>query len=120
MACIIVIKLYKLPLKVFENLHIYNHTLNLDGEVTHINLWSNRFKSFMVRAGIQGQRLHNLRHTHISNLLSIGANLSWVSQRAGHSDISITARIYASYMPEAYVGYAQEQMDKINSKVTDS
>ncbi len=115
-------KLFMKEYQVKNQLRFTNNWLfpNLDGEVTHINLWSNRFKSLMVRAGIQGQRLHNLRHTHISNLLSIGANLSWVSQRAGHSDISITARIYATYMPEAYVGYAQEQMDKINSKVTGS
>ena len=43
-----------------------------------------------------------------------------MSQRAGHGDISTTARIYAHYMPEAHRGYAQEQMDKINSKVTGS
>ena len=115
-------KLFMKEYQIKNQLRFSNNWLfpNLDGEVTHINLWSNRFKSFMVRAGIKGQRLHNLRHTHISNLLSIGANLSWVSQRAGHSDISITARIYASYMPEAYIGYAQEQMDKVNSKVTGS
>ena len=115
-------KLFMSEYQVKHQLRFVNDWLfsDLDGEITNVNLWSNRFKAFMLRAGIKGQRLHNLRHTHISNLLSIGANLSWVSQRAGHGDISTTARIYAHYMPEAHRGYAQEQMDKINSKVTGS
>ena len=69
----------------------------------------------MKELGIKNQTLHNLRHTHISNLLSIGISLSYVSNRAGHSDISTTARIYAHYMPEQYEGYLQEAMDKLQA-----
>jgi len=42
-------------------------------------------------------------------------NKSYVSNRAGHSDISTTARIYAHYMPEQYDGYLQEAMDKLQA-----
>jgi len=88
---------------------------DLDGEFTHPKLWTNRFKNYMKELGIKNQTLHNLRHTHISNLLSIGISLSYVSNRAGHSDISTTARIYAHYMPEQYDGYLQEAMDKLQA-----
>ena len=88
---------------------------DLDGEFTHPKLWTNRFKNYMKELGIKNQTLHNLRHTHISNLLSIGISLSYVSNRAGHSDISTTARIYAHYMPEQYEGYLQEAMDKLQA-----
>ena len=86
-----------------------------DGGFTHPKLWTNRFKNYMKELGIKNQSLHNLRHTHISNLLSIGISLSYVSNRAGHSDISTTARIYAHYMPEQYDGYLQEAMDKLQA-----
>ena len=116
-----ILKKYSASLKAFK----LKEQLDLDKEIvfpdvneggfTHPKLWTNRFKNYMKELGIKNQTLHNLRHTHISNLLSIGISLSYVSNRAGHSDISTTARIYAHYMPEQYDGYLQEAMDKLQA-----
>lgn len=45
-------------------------------------------------------RLHSLRHTHASMLLSGGVQLLSVSKRLGHADPSITMRTYAHLLRE--------------------
>ena len=44
-------------------------------------------------------RLHDLRHTHISQLLAAGVNVKIVSERAGHASIVITLDRYAHLLP---------------------
>ena len=39
-------------------------------------------------------RLHGLRHTHASLLILAGVDIATVSERLGHADANITARIY--------------------------
>jgi integrase len=46
-----------------------------------------------------GRKFHDLRHTHASWLLRAGTDLMEVSQRLGHSDVTITGRVYAHYLP---------------------
>lgn len=43
----------------------------------------------------KGIKFHNLRHTHISTLLSGGASIAAVSRRAGHSNVATTLQAYA-------------------------
>lgn len=85
--------------------------INLEtGDVTNPNLWTNRFKYYMRKLNIKGQRLHNLRHTHISLLLNNGFMLMYVSHRAGHSDMSTTARIYAKFIEDQHEGYYEKML----------
>jgi len=54
-------------------------------------------KHFAVLAGQLGLpviRVHDLRHTHASVALAAGVDLKVVSERLGHSQISITADLY--------------------------
>ena len=44
-------------------------------------------------------RLHDLRHTHATALLSAGVNPKVVSERLGHSDVSTTLRTYTHVLP---------------------
>lgn len=46
-------------------------------------------------------RLHDLRHSHASLLLNRGANIVAVSKRLGHSDVSITLKVYTHLMDES-------------------
>ena len=52
------------------------------------------------KAGIKCGSFHSLRHTLASILLSKGVPLPAVSARLGHSDVNITARIYAHAIPD--------------------
>lgn len=59
------------------------------------------------RAGLRkNPRIHDLRHTHASILLSKGAQLFAVSRRLGHKDIQTTANIYGHLDRTADVGLA--------------
>jgi integrase len=56
---------------------------------------NNHWAPARVRAGLRkNPRIHDLRHTHASILLSKGARLLAVSRRLGHKDIQTTANIY--------------------------
>ena len=57
------------------------------------------FIQWARRAGISGLRLHDLRHTHASLMLSAGVHLKVVSERLGHSSVAITGDIYSHVMP---------------------
>ena len=46
-------------------------------------------------------RFHDMRHTHISQLLSGGWQITEVSQRPGHAIPAITLSIYAHAIPKA-------------------
>ncbi len=46
-------------------------------------------------------KLYNARHTHLTALLQAGADIAWIRDRAGHSNIQTTIQHYAHVMPEA-------------------
>ncbi|PDY02378.1 integrase [Bacillus pseudomycoides] len=40
-------------------------------------------------------KFHDLRHTHATLLLKQGVNPKIISERLGHTDISMTLRVYS-------------------------
>jgi len=68
---------------------------------------NNHWAPARERAGLRkNPRIHDLRHTHASILLSKGAQLFAVSRRLGHKDIQTTANIYGHLDRSADVGLA--------------
>jgi integrase len=53
-----------------------------------------RLKYLVSEAGLPWIRLHGLRHTMASLALQNGVDIATVSERLGHADTNITARIY--------------------------
>jgi len=53
-----------------------------------------RLKKLVSEAGLPWITLHGLRHTMASIALQNGTDIATVSERLGHADTSITARIY--------------------------
>lgn len=49
----------------------------------------------------RGFHFHSLRHTHVAYLLSEGVDLYIISKRLGHSDVTMTSRVY-SYLIDEY------------------
>lgn len=49
----------------------------------------------------RGFHFHSLRHTHVAYLLSEGVDLYVISKRLGHSDVTMTSRVY-SYLIDEY------------------
>jgi integrase len=63
------------------------------------NLYRN-FAAIVDRAGVPTIRLHDLRHTHATLLLSAGTPIKAVSERLGHAKTSITLDTYAHISPD--------------------
>lgn len=59
------------------------------------------WKAACRRAGFDGLRVHDLRHTHASWLISKGVPLTSVQRRMGHTSIIITSDLYGHLTPEA-------------------
>ena len=62
---------------------------------------SYHFRTQVVKLSIPKIRFHDLRHTHISQLLNDGHPVAAVSKRAGHKNAAVTLRIYTHAMPGA-------------------
>jgi integrase len=65
------------------------------------------------RAGVPRIRLHDLRHTHASLALAAGVEMKVVSDRLGHSTVSITADLYTHVIPKV----AREAADRIAASI---
>ena len=58
-----------------------------------------------------GCGLHDLRHTHATQLLKAGVHPKVVSERLGHASIDITLDTYSHVMP----GMQEEAAEKIDA-----
>ena len=74
------------------NALVFSHP---DGRPISPHTVSHAFTRIARGAGIQGARLHSLRHSHASLLLAQGADLEDIQARLGHSTIAITGDLYA-------------------------
>jgi len=70
-----------------------------DGNVITPSALSHGFKSFVAKSELKQVRFHDLRHTHATLLLLNGENPKVVSERLGHSQVSITLDVYSHVMP---------------------
>jgi integrase len=73
----------------------------LDGRPVHPLTMSRHFKAAATAAGLPVIRLHDGRHTAISEMLRQGVPIHVVSKRAGHSRVSTTLDTYAHALPQA-------------------
>jgi integrase len=69
------------------------------GEPLHAGSISQQFAVRVRRAGVPKLRMHDLRHTHASLMLAAGVHPKVVSDRLGHSSISITLDLYSHVTP---------------------
>lgn len=68
------------------------------------------FKRVLVKAGIREMRLHDIRHTFASLLLSKGESPVYVKEQLGHSSIKMTVDVYGHLIPGSNRG-AVNQLD---------
>ncbi len=57
------------------------------------------FKTLMKSIGVEAVRFHDLRHAHATLMLKQGVHPKIVSERLGHSTISMTLDIYSHVLP---------------------
>ncbi len=59
------------------------------------------FKRLLIKAGLREIRLHDIRHTFASLLLSDGASPVYVKEQLGHTSIQMTVDIYGHLIPSS-------------------
>jgi integrase len=71
------------------------------GPMRHSNFYVRHFLPACQRAGLpDGTRFHDLRHTHVSLLIGLGAHPKAIMERLGHSSITVTLNTYGHLFPE--------------------
>ncbi|MHB0870069.1 MAG: tyrosine-type recombinase/integrase [Chloroflexota bacterium] len=64
----------------------------------HSRLWR-RFSKVRTELGLPGLRLHDLRHSTATLLLSLGVYPKVAQEILGHSQIRITLHLYSGHVP---------------------
>ena len=59
------------------------------------------FRRMLIKAGLREIRLHDIRHTFASLLLSDGASPVYVKEQLGHTSIQMTVDIYGRLIPSS-------------------
>ncbi|MEX2406084.1 MAG: tyrosine-type recombinase/integrase [Actinomycetota bacterium] len=67
---------------------------SLRGHILDASAMAHHYRKATKKLGITGARFHDLRHSHATDLIERGIPLKVVSERLGHSTITITADIY--------------------------
>lgn len=70
------------------------------------------WNKFLKRNNIRKIRIHDIRHTHATLLLAQGVDIKTISERLGHSNISITMNIYTDVLKELDKS-AADKLDEI-------
>ena len=73
--------------------------LELDGSPIDPDRVSKEFPKLVRAEGLPHLTFHGLRHAHATLALSAGVNPKIVSERLGHSSISVTMDIYSHVLP---------------------
>jgi integrase len=65
------------------------------------DLLSRRLRSACRHVGLEGVRLHDLRHYVATRLLSAGVDVRTVAGRLGHRNAVTTLNVYSHFVPQA-------------------
>ena len=69
------------------------------GQVIEQNFIRRIFDRVLDKAGLRKIRMHDLRHTYASQLLSLGESVVYVKEQLGHHSIQLTVDTYGHWIP---------------------
>ena len=70
-------------------------------------------------AGLEGLRIHDLRHTAVTLWIAAGAGPKDVAARAGHTSVSFTLDRYGHLYPEADLAL-RDRLDHFHEAASDA
>jgi len=77
------------------------------------------YRTVLKKAKMRYTKFHNLRHTFASQLLSKGVNILYVSKQLGHSDASVTLKVYAKWIPTEGQRQEMNKLPSLNRRLCD-
>ncbi len=92
------VKKKQLENKLFYSTDYVDYDLvycNPDGTPVSPHAFNHRFSKTLKRKGLEHMRVHDLRHTNASLMLSQGVSMKVASERLGHTTIGITMDLYS-------------------------
>ncbi len=90
-------------LKVFYQSHIgFNEKWFVFGGLNPLSQTTvgRRKDEYCLKANVKRIRIHDLRHSHATLLLSKGVPITVISKRLGHADMTMTLNTYSHLIPE--------------------
>jgi integrase len=69
------------------------------------------------KAGLKPIRVHDLRHSHVSLLISLGFSAVAIAKRMGHKSVNVTYR-YAHLFPDAQTDMAGQLNDVMGPRAS--
>ena len=86
-----------------------------DGKPLHPDKVCNEFHKIVVENNLPHLTLHGFRHAHATLILSAGVHPKVVSERLGHSNVSITLDVYSHLLPGLQDAAAQAVDDALSA-----
>jgi len=80
--------------------------------INHANLISREFHPALERAGLRRIRFHDLRHTYVALMISLGENIKFIQRQLGHNSLTTTMDTYGHLLPEVSAGFG-ERLDSL-------
>jgi integrase len=105
--------LLKLGMRLTDNHFVVAQT---DGSPLQPRSLTHAFEKFLDKRGLQHVRLHDLRHTHATAMLSAGIHPKVAQERLGHSSVSVTIDLYSQVMP----GMQVEAAGRVDAALQDA
>jgi integrase len=108
-----------MPDKYFAQLERFNTAFpdaseHIFGERTTQSVPAHYLRKMIAELGIKPITLHGLRHTHASLLISKGIDVAYVSERLGHSNVTITQNTYFHLLSNKRQTEAQKALNLLN------
>jgi len=72
---------------------------NRDGALLAHTTLRRVFSKALSLAAVKARRIHDIRHTYASRLLSAGESIVYVSRQLGHKNIQMTVDVYTHWIP---------------------
>jgi integrase len=70
-----------------------------DGSIWPPSAFTSAYRDLLRRRKIANVRFHDLRHSHVSQLLRSGVSPKVISERLGHSKVGFTLDVYSHLLP---------------------
>jgi integrase len=106
-------ELLKLGVRLGEDHHVVARE---DGKPLQPRSVSQAFRKFIARHGLKKIRLHDLRHSHATHMLSAGVHPKIAQERLGHSSVSVTIDLYSHILP----GMQAEAVSRVDAAMKDA
>jgi integrase len=105
--------LFKLGVRLNDDHHVVARE---DGQPLQPRSLTHAFVKFIRRNGLRQVRLHDLRHTHATAMLSEGVHPKIAQERLGHSSVSVTIDLYSHVLP----GMQAEAVSRVDATLRDA